>query len=242
MEKKQINDIKGKGRLIRFNINNNSKIYLKNDELLKFSTEIKNVDSFEKIIGKINDSEFFVQIKYLLYEKEKLKGYSMHFYKDAKNLKQLFNKPLALKKNDCLNIQKVFGFMTENNLHYNDVYRKNFMITSSGQLLVADLESLSDSKTNELAVLNQRMAFVLSLSYLYNLEVNEILALIKNQSTFLINDNELLFDYFYNLNENNDVQKLLNLISTDDIIANRRELKKNSKILSKNEYFRKYYY
>lgn len=242
MEKKQISDIRCKGRLIFFNISNNSRLYLKNDELLKFSSGIKNGDKFETIINKVSCSDSFSQINYLLYSQEKIRGYSMHFYRSAKNLKQLSNRSFSLKKEDCCKIQKAFDFMTENNLHYDDVHRKNFMITSSGQLLVVDLESLSDSKVKEVASRNNKMALVLSLSYLYNIEVNEILALIRNRSSFLVNGNELLFDYFYNLNENSDVQELLKLVSVEDIEANRKQLKRDSKVLSKNEYFRKYYY
>ena len=166
----------------------------------------------------------------------------MQFYKDAKNLKQLSNRPLALKKEDCLKIQKAFNFMTENNLHYVDVYLKNFMVTRSGQLLVTDLESLSNSKVDDLTYSNQRMASILSLSYLYNIEVNEVLALVKNRSIFLNNNNEMLLKYFSKLNKNSDIKEILTLISLNDIAANRKQLKRNSKILSKNEYFRKYYY
>lgn len=242
MEKKQISDIRCKGRLIFFNISNNSRLYLKNDELLKFSPGIKNGDKFETIINKVSGNESFSQINYLLYSQGKIRGYSMRFYRGAKNLKRLSNRSFSLKKEDCCKIQKAFDFMTENSLHYDDVHRKNFMITRSGQLIVVDLESLSDSKVKEVASKNNEMASVLSLSYLYNIEVNEILALIRNRSSFLVNGNELLFDYFYNLNENSDLQELLKLVSIEDIEANRKQLKRDSKVLSKNEYFRKYYY
>ena len=242
MDKRQIIDVKNRGKLVYFNIKKNSKMYLKKNELIKISGEIESCKNFDKIIDKVDCSDFFVHVNYLLYNQNNIKGYSMQFYKDVKNLKQLSKRSLALKKTDCPKIQKAFNFMTQNRLCYVDVYLKNFMITSSGELLITDLESLSNSKVDDLAYLNQRMASILSLSYLYNIEVNETLVLIKNRSIFLNNNNEMLLKYFSKLNKNSDIKELLKLISIDDIASNRKQLKRNSKILSKNEYFRKYYY
>lgn len=242
MDKRQLSDIKYKGRLIYFNINKNSKIYLRKNELLKISGEINKCNNFDEIVDKLKYNAFFVHVNYLLCANNIIKGYSMHFYKDAKTLKQLFDRPLSLKKNDCLEFQKAFDFMTDNKLHYSDVYLKNFMINSLGELLITDLESFRISNSADLTRINKKMTAVLSLSYLYNIEVNQIMALIKDYSKFLITGNNKLFEYFHDLNEERNIQELLDLISIDDIVANKEDLKRKSKILSKNEYFKIYYH
>lgn len=242
MEKKQQIDIKEKGKLFYLNLRNGVKIYLKKDELLKFSKSLKFYNNFNEIIDKTNDSQYFAKINYLIYNDDTLKGYSMKFYQDAKTLKQLFNKSFMLKKDDCLKIQNAFDFMTENDLYYNDIYRNNFMITKDEKILVVDLESLENNELFDLEYFNKKKAAVLALSYLYGIEVNEIGALLKNQSLFLEKNNEKLFNYFYNLDKNSDINDLLKLVSLEDVKVNRRKLKIESQELHGNQYFKKYYY
>ena len=86
------------------------------------------------------------------------------------------------------------------------------------------------------------MASILSLSYLYGIEVNSVLALVRNSSRFLNVNNYELKNYFSELNHGNNIKDLLNLISEEDIKYNRKTLKKEAKKLKRNPYFRGYYY
>lgn len=242
MEEKQQASIKKNGRLIYLNLRNGSKIYIKEDEILKFSKDIRLCKDFSNIIDKTATNDFFVKVNYLIYKEDLLSGYSMKFYNDAKTLKQLFNRPLSLKKQDCLKIEEAFNFMTENKFYHRDIHRGNFMITKNGQLLVTDLESLKYYEDFDLKPLNKRMASILSLSYLYGIEVNSILALVRNSSKFLNVNNYELKNYFSELNHENNIKDLLNLISEEDIKYNRKTLKKEAKELKRNPYFRGYYY
>lgn len=242
MEEKQQKNINSKGKLFYFNLKNGVKIYLKENELLKFSKQLKFYKNFNNIITKVVDDDSFAKINYLIYNGNSLCGYSMKFYQDSKTLKQLFKKDLILKKEDCLKIENAFNLMTNKNIYYSDIYRNNFIITEDGDFKIIDLESLKENTVFDLCRFNKKMSAVLALSYIYGIETNQICALIKNQSKFLKENNDKLFNYFYNLNKNSSIDKLLELISLEDIKFNRKKLLIEAKELSSNQYFKKYYY
>lgn len=246
LERKQYNKIKKGHIYLPLDINTNSVIYKNRLELIKFPfKEIIISNDLEQILQYIDEKDIDCCVKpnTLIYKENEFMGYKIKFYRDYKSLRKLLNKDFTLKKQYCKNIEGTFNILTENNLEIFDYNLSNILLNQEGNVLICDLDGLKITDGSDLDRKNRKNLFVLALAYLYKFQINEVEALLKHRSTFLIQNNDELIQLFNRINNNEkvNIENLLEIINEDDVKQKRKHLKYDLDFLKDSGYFRKYF-
>lgn len=236
LEIKQYKEIKKYKRYIPFDLNAGSKLYYDKDIIYKIPISINpNFKEILKYIDNLNINEL-LELKNIIYKKNKIVGYSFKNYKQYKSLRRLKNRNLKLKKEDCFKIIKTYDLLAKNNLRYSDFHRGNVLVNEiTNDIKICDFDNFSISQDKDLSKYQLRCSIILCLAYLYNINYYDIRNVINakginnsnNQINKFCKDNNISIDEYFSLIDKFD----FNLIKTE-----RKEIIGNSKKLCKTGY------
>lgn len=237
LEIKQYEEIKKYKRYIPLDLNTGSKLYFDKDIIHKIPISINS--SFEEVLKYIDNLNIneLMELKNIIYKKNKIVGYSFKNYKQYKSLRRLKNRNLKLKKEDCFKIIKTYDLLAKNNLRYSDFHRGNILINeNTNDIKICDFDNFSISKDKDLSKYQLKCSIILCLAYLYNINYYDVRNVFNakgiensnNQINKFCKDNNISIDEYFSLIDELD----FNLIKKE-----RKEIIKNSKKLCKTGYY-----
>lgn len=228
---------------IPFDINTNSRLYYDKKEIHKIPFYPKY--DLEKTLNYINDLDLnsIIKLTNLIYNEDKLKGYSFINYKDYKSLNRNKYRDLNLKIKDCHKILNIFKQLTDNGLNQKDISLSNILLNKkTNDIKLADLDSIYMEDKNKFEIEQLKNAAILCLMYLYNLCYTDINIITNHDCN--INKDGIIIQYFRDLKNKKtvDFNEVLENMDLELIDEDKRKIKSKVKELKDTGYYNKYYF
>ena len=129
-----------------FDLNTNSILYTYQNEIYKIPYYIK--EDLEDILNYLKECNLneLVQINKMLYQNEKLVGYSMNNYNNYKSMKKNRHRTLRLKKEDCKKIITASEKLNKYNIIFNDYHESNILLNNeTNNIKICDIDAIKIS-------------------------------------------------------------------------------------------------
>lgn len=224
-----------------FDLNTNSILYTYQNEIYKIPYYIK--EDLEDILNYLKECNLneLVQINKMLYQNEKLVGYSMNNYNNYKSMKKNRHRTLRLKKEDCKKIITASEKLNKYNIIFNDYHESNILLNNeTNNIKICDIDAIKISDDERLKKLQIKQSIVLCISYLYNVKKEYMNLLIRSNTE--VNKSRLINDFLKLENiklEGNT--EILDKIDYDIIDEDKKVLKKYIKEEREKSCFYQYF-
>lgn len=232
----QYDEIKNKKRYFPLDVNSASKLYIEKNIIYKIpyhpSTELKQMLEY---IEQLNSTEF-IKVLNLIYNKDKLVGYSFIRYINYKSLNKHKLRNFELKKEDCYKILKFYNTIAKKQIECIDLHKGNILLNHyTNSIKACDLDAYCFSDNKDLKKIQLKQALILSIAYLYNLKEYDVKNIFNSDGIFPNSFINSCLDSLDELDINIAI-KLIESLQYPYVLQERNEIKVKSKELSKLGY------